>query len=210
MIDFPFHHAKIILTCAVIGLVAGALIYFVMIPLNWQLSNSQQEVIQKRQELVDIGQEIINYQRAITEFSKLKVEQESINLIFPAREKMVFLVEALEGAVSAAGMSPGLKISDKKEEQWASAKSTAKSKDRALPLVKGLNKIEEVPYTLELSGTYRQMIDFFHYFANLPYLSEVTQTSIKTDSIQNDIAQTLINIGTATIQLQGIFFINGE
>ena len=213
MVDFPFHHAKIILTFVLIVLVAAVMIFFVMIPLDRHLVESQQEIVQKKQELADIGEEIINYQTAIAELSKVKAEKESVDLIFPIREKMVFLVEALEGAVSAAGMLPELKISDKKEEQAVSvSKSSAKSKgkDKDASIVNGLKEIEEIPYTLELSGNYRQMTDFFNYFANLPYLSEVTRLSVKTDSAQNDITKDLVNLGAAAIQLQGIFFINSE
>ncbi|MDP3993831.1 MAG: hypothetical protein Q8P75_02515 [bacterium] len=208
-----FTHAKIILTFVLIVLVAGAMIFFVMIPLARQLVENQREIVQKKQELADIGEEIINYQTGIAELSKVKAEKESVNLIFPVREKMAFLVEALEGAVSAAGMSPELKISDKKEGRAASvSKSSAESKgkDKDASIVKGLNNIEEIPYTLELSGNYRQMTDFFNYFANLPYLSEVTQLSVKTDSAQNDITKALVNLGTAAIQLKGVFFINSE
>ena len=209
MIDFSLHRAKIILTCAAVIFVVGALIYFVMIPLNRQLAGSQEEILRKRQELVNIDQEIINYQTAIAELSKVKADQDSINLLFPEREEMVFLVAALEDSVSAAGMTPELKITDKKEEQLASG-SKSKTKEKTAPIIKGLNRVEEVPYTLRVSGDYRQMTDFFRYFANLPFLSEITMASVKADSIQNDISKTLINIGTASIQLQGIFFISSE
>ncbi|OGZ53433.1 MAG: hypothetical protein A3B25_03645 [Candidatus Ryanbacteria bacterium RIFCSPLOWO2_01_FULL_48_26] len=209
MIDFSLHRAKIILTCAAVIFVVGALIYFVMIPLNRQLAGSQEEILRKRQELVNIDQEIINYKTAIAELSKVKADQDSVNLLFPEREEMVFLVAALEDSVSAAGMTPELKITDKKEEQLASG-SKSKTKEKTAPIIKGLNRVEEVPYTLRVSGDYRQMTDFFRYFANLPFLSEITMASVKADSIQNDISKTLINIGTASIQLQGIFFISSE
>ena len=197
------------MTCAAVIFVVGALIYFVMIPLNRQLAGSQEEILRKRQELVNIDQEIINYQTAIAELSKVKADQDSVNLLFPEREEMVFLVAALEDSVSAAGMTPELKITDKKEEQLASG-SKSKTKEKTAPIIKGLNRVEEVPYTLRVSGDYRQMTDFFRYFANLPFLSEITMASVKADSIQNDISKTLINIGTASIQLQGIFFISSE
>ena len=209
MIDFSLHRAKIILTCAAVIFVVGALVFIVMIPLNRQLAGSQEEILRKRQELVNIDQEIINYKTAIAELSKVKADQDSVNLLFPEREEMVFLVAALEDSVSAAGMTPELKITDKKEEQLASG-SKSKTKDKTAPIVKGLNRVEEVPYTLRVSGDYRQMTDFFRYFANLPFLSEITMASVKADSIQNDISKTLINIGTASIQLQGIFFISSE
>ena len=197
------------MTCAAVIFVVGALIYFVMIPLNRQLAGSQEEILRKRQELVNIDQEIINYKTAIAELSKVKADQDSVNLLFPEREEMVFLVAALEDSVSAAGMTPELKITDKKEEQLASG-SKSKTKEKTAPIIKGLNRVEEVPYTLRVSGDYRQMTDFFRYFANLPFLSEITMASVKADSIQNDISKTLINIGTASIQLQGIFFISSE
>ena len=197
------------MTCAAVIFVVGALVFIVMIPLNRQLAGSQEEILRKRQELVNIDQEIINYKTAIAELSKVKADQDSVNLLFPEREEMVFLVAALEDSVSAAGMTPELKITDKKEEQLASG-SKSKTKEKTAPIIKGLNRVEEVPYTLRVSGDYRQMTDFFRYFANLPFLSEITMASVKADSIQNDISKTLINIGTASIQLQGIFFISSE
>ena len=205
----PFHHAKIILTCAAVIFVVGALLYFVMIPLNRQLAGSQEEILRKRQELVNIDQGIVNYQTVIAELSKMQDDQNAVSLLFPEREEMVFLVAALEDSVSAAGMTPELKITDKKEELLASG-SKSKTKEKTVPIIKGLNRVEEVPYTLRVSGNYRQMADFFHYFANLPFLSEITMASVKADSIQNDVSKTLVNLGTASLQLQGFFFISSE
>src|SRR3989344_4351066 len=113
MIDFSLHRAKIILTCAAVIFVVGALVFIVMIPLNRQLAGSQEEILRKRQELVNIDQEIINYQTAIAELSKVKADQDSVNLLFPEREEMVVLVAALEDRVSTAGMIPELKITDR-------------------------------------------------------------------------------------------------
>ena len=114
---------------------------------------------------------------------------------------MAILVETLENATARSGVGHILLITDDIEEN----SKTTKPVERA-PLF-NLGGVGEVPFTLEVSGNYRQLVDFLTYLENSPYILEVTRISANANSVQISDSNDLLNTGTAGVKIEGLFFI---
>ena len=128
---------------------------------------------------------------------------------------MLGLVLGVEKATRDSGVTPTLTITDKKENpdpvaargRSASDGQVGQASSRLIP---GLKKVEEIPYTVEVSGNYRQTLDFLTYFENSPFMSELTKLSITADSVQNETTKVLKNTGIATSKVEAVFFIRSQ
>lgn len=196
------NHIKMILIL-VIGIVAGLVIFGIR-PLISKISDTNAQIQKNKQELARIVYEIESYRGLLGELSWAFFEREALKQMFPVRERMVGLVENLEGAALQAGMSPKLSFLDVKESLEANRGGRSLTPKI---MFADLRQIEEVPYTMELSGNYRQYVDFLSNFENLPFLSKITKLTLTADSLQNEKTKELENLGTGKGTVEGLLFI---
>lgn len=193
---------SIFLTLAAIVFFGGAILLFAVTPLLRKIGSAQAAIRASRVELLAVEQKIESYNTAITELAKIQANKEDILRIFPKREAMVNLVQGIESAVTRAGAIPELKITDKKEDPLAA------DIDRgASPVVPGLKDIEEVPYSLTLSGHYRSLTDFLLFIEHQPFVTEFKKFAITAVTVQDETSKALRNTGLASGIFEGVFFI---
>lgn len=200
-------HTRITLILGGIIVVAAVLIMFVVLPLISGIKETHNTIRKTKEEFAHLDSEIKSYKKLSSEFAKISAERQALAVMFPKREEMVVLVEGVESAVNQARVTSRVTITDKKETKMSSAEE--KNINPVL-LVAGLQKIEEVSYALELSGDYRQIVDFLLYLEHLPFISEIVKFTITADTVQNETAKTLRNSGNGTSLIEGIFFIKQQ
>lgn len=191
------------MTLALLVLGVGALLLFAVLPFLKKIATSQLALRAAEINLLGVEQQIQNYKTALAELAKVQTKKEAVLEIFPEREGMEPLVQGLEGAVTRAQGSAELKIIDKKEDLSQSQKSP----DKTAPTVAGLKNIEEIPYTLTLSGNYRVMMDFLSYLEHQQYITVLNKITITAVSEQEETSKTLRNTGLASGLFEGVFFI---
>ena len=196
--------SRIIITVGVVVSAAFALIFFAVMPQMAQIRNAVSGIAGNREQIDKIQRELSGYQMSHSELEKIKNEK-VVQEMFPQRESMAPLVAALENAVKSSGGAHALTIVDKKEEAAAGGGGEQKP---APPVVPGLAHVEEIPYSLEFTGNYRQIVNFLLYLENLPFVSRVTNLSLAAESKQVD--EVVHNTGLATAKIEALFFIKNQ
>lgn len=186
-----------------------ALVLFVVVPVLGKIGELRVELDTSEEAIAKAIMEVENYQAAVKEFKRIAGGSDQITQMFPLRDEMIFLVREIEEAVSVAGASSELKLTDKVEEPKP-VRTAGSAEEVIPPLVSGLVNIEEVPYKLTLNSSYRDLVDFLLKFEHLPYISEITKISITADTEQSEVTKTLINTGSGTSKLEGVFFIRNS
>lgn len=190
-----------------VGIIAMALVlvFFGVRPQLVKLSGLQTAIEENRQEFSFLQAKVVSLEQAAAELEKAAGQKKAIFELFPKRDEMERAVLGLEEAAGAAGTSAVLTITDRLEDANAS-----RSGEKKGPAVAGLKGIEEVPFVLDLSGTYRQLVDFFLNFENSPYVTKITGFSVVADVEVSEQREEPRNTGRATGKAEGIFFMRSE
>lgn len=201
MAEFPPSNHKILLTIGVLLLLAGLIVFFGIVPLIGAVRTSKASIAQNRAELADLNAKINAFQQTEAKLATVQDEVYDVSELFPVREDSVVIIEALESAVSRAGLDASLSITDTQDQIQISSSSTPP------PVVKNLSGIDQVPYALHFSADYTQLINLFLNLENLPFPTEITDlnTSAQTASTQN--GRALRQTGTAAVEIRGLMFI---
>lgn len=198
------NHSKIALTLIGILIISVALIFFVIMPLLDQVKGTQSRLESSKQKLAGLNLQIESYKVLSEELVRIANDREEVEKIFPIREDMAYLVEGVEKSASLATAAiQNLKITDKLEDLFARQGTPS----AAPPLIAGLKKIEEVPYSLELSGDWRRLEDFTLYSENLPYITQFSKLTVTADQEANEATRIITNTGLGTAKFEGVLFI---
>src|SRR3989344_1453881 len=157
------NHTKIVAALLSIAALSIALIFFGIRPLLAKISETEIAVAKSVSEIETLTKKIEEYKQAKTKLELARFEKETLSQMFPIREDAVYLVESLEDALAKTGLTATLSITD--DEESNSRAPAEKSK----VLIQNLTKIDEVAYTLEYIGNYRESVDFLLYAENLPF-----------------------------------------
>lgn len=191
-----------LVTALVLGF--GILLFFIVFPLLRKVTETQKRIAEDRGQLQALAAEIANYKSLSAQLSKVEAQKQSLATMFPAREDMVYLVAGLESAIDQTGLSSKLSLTDIKEKQ----EQNPAAKEKPLPpLVAGISKLEEIPYTLKVAGDYRALTDLLLRFEHLPFITVPDKLSVAADTAQAADPETFLNVGTATAKLEGVLFI---
>ena len=205
MRDFPLGNSRISVTIFAIALICAAMLYFLIVPEAATVGKIAADVGASRQGAADISAEVKSYEDSYAALDSVSGGKETFENMFPTRENMVNLIQGLEDAAARSGVTETLTLSDRLETP------ANKGADKPKPsLARGLVKIEEIPYTMEVSGTYRQILDFFLSLENQPFISEVGKFTAAADSISDKETETVRNTGTAAAKIEGSIFIRAE
>ena len=176
--------------------------FFVIRPELANISGTQGEIAQSRKELRSLGDQVASFQQASSELKKVADGRKEIANLFPNRTDLEGVVIGLEDAAASSGIQMSIKITDALETPLY--QNTDKPK---APTVAGLTSVEEVPFTMQVAGTYAQLTDFFLFLDNAPYLTKITSLSVvgdKNEGQQKDVEPK--NNGLASGQATGMFF----
>ncbi len=179
----------------------GVLVLLAILPQLRQIRKTTIEIAGNKQELSRLAQELQGYKTLAVELQGVEAEKVKLTEMFPKREAMVGLVEGLETAAANSGVEHKLTITDRQENPETTKLISSPS------VVLGLRQIEEVPFVLELTGNYRQILDFLIYFENLNFMSEFLSFAVTAESEQNEFTESLVNTGKAAAKIEGRFFI---
>lgn len=203
MKNFKFN-TRFVLTILFVAFGTGILLLVVISPLLNKLTDTQKKIKENEGKLLEIAAEIANYKVLSANLLKVTETKVRLSTMFPPREEMVSLVLGLESAVQKAGLSSKLVIVDVKEKQERAA--GAKEKPPAA-IVSGLVSLEEIPYLLEVSGSYRALTDLFIFLEHLAFATVPDKLTVSADQEQITGQKDLSNTGTATAKLEGLLFI---
>ncbi|MDP3741456.1 MAG: hypothetical protein Q8R08_03995 [bacterium] len=196
---------KLVLIILGIVLGAGVVVGLVCLPLISKVSQTQKQIGETKVKLQVIAAEIENYQKLAFNLSKVSAVKQRLLEIFPPRENSVSLVEGLEGAAAVSGLTISkLTITD---NQTKNETSTGQVEKPLPQLVTGLGLVEEIPYTLQITGDYRGLVDFFSYLEHLPFITIPNKLTVAADQTQTDRAALLQNTGEAAAKLDGMLYI---
>lgn len=191
---------KILITAATIIVVSAVLIFFGLKPLLTKFGSVAENIRKNNSEIADLSSRIEILKQAEAKFSQVESKASDVTGLFPAREDSVTLVESLENAYKRAGLVANLSITDTEELD------PTLSSLRPVKLIKGSIGLDEVPYTLNLTGDYRQLTNLFLYFENSPFLTEIRNLSLAGESVQAESGKTLTT-GIVNAQIEGILFV---
>lgn len=195
---------RLVLIILAIFLGAGVLLLLVISPLFHKVIQTKEKIKANEEKLLEIAAEIANYKTLSANLLKVSETKTWLSAMFPAREEMVSLVLGLESAADRADFVHKLVITDFKEKQEQSVGAKEKP---PLQIVSGLASLEEIPYQLQVSGSYRQLADLFLYLEHLPFITVPNKLTIIADQVQPVGLENLGNTGVAAARLDGLLFI---
>lgn len=208
MNDISFKSARIVSTAIAVAAMAAALIVIIVVPQMNAITEIRGRIEETRAQTAAVVAEVKSYEQSFVELNRIGSSREDIAQMFPDRESMVSLVAGLEASVSAAGAGHRLTIVDLKEQAVAAGARQIDIKPR-FALVPNTIQLEEVPFTVEVVGSYRSLADFFLGLENSGFITVINKLSITADAEQNDNGD-LVSIGTGTGVFDGVFFVRSE
>ncbi|HLG93374.1 MAG TPA: hypothetical protein VI546_00895 [candidate division Zixibacteria bacterium] len=204
------HSAQIVITALGFAAAAILLIVFLVIPLLRDIAGTNQNIRAVYEELAEIRAESQSFQNLKTSFEQYAKERQTLAAMFPAREEMVSLVVNLENSMSGAATEGTLDLFDSTEEALRVGNRAGSQATPAEPAIAGLSGIEEVPFELQIGGSYRQILDFLFYIENSLAVTNFQKLSITADTEQVGSEGGLLNTGAGSGTLGGIFFIKQQ
>lgn len=201
-----FSSLKIRTGLMIIGFFGGAAVILVLVilPFLAKIQEAQAQIATSLHALKKLEAEIQSARKLSQELEQVKDLEKRLSEIFPAREEMKSAVEKLEEAASEAEVSHELKIIDYFEETFQ--KQGKGSALPPVPVFSGLSQLEEVPYSLEISSDYPELLTFFWNLNQKPSVTEVKQIKITADTEDAGEGK-LRNTGSGVAKIEGIFFI---
>ena len=203
MTGFSGTRSHLLLTALAIILICLSVFFLGVIPQLRNFNSKQEQIRSSKQELATLEGSIATLQQAEQKLQQIDVEFDQVVKIFPLREDSVVLVEKLEDAIARAGLVASLTIVDTKETE-----QNQKGQENTPPVLANLVRLEEVPYSLRVSGSYRQITDFFIYLENGTLPTEFTNLSLSAELTRaSGVGTTSVKTGQITAEIKGVFFI---
>jgi len=193
---------RILMSVGVIILLAGILIFAAVMPLLSKVRASQARIKAGQEKIAELDIAISNYRQVVTKLDKVNDTAGAVLGIFPVREDSVALVEALEASIQKSGINASVNIIDPAEDQQRNVPPTK--------LIKNLSGVEEVPYSLNILGSYRQIVNLFSYFENMPYFTEISKLSLSSVSTSDQGGKNVRRTGEGAGELRGVLFIKSQ
>ncbi|HEX9503102.1 MAG TPA: hypothetical protein VF974_02150 [Patescibacteria group bacterium] len=125
--------------------------------------------------------------------------KQSISESVLKREDLQLAIQKIESAALATKVSESMAIVDETDP----LKKGSVDKQ----LINGKSFITEVPYTLNVSSDFRQLIDFMRYMEHLPHFTEVSRISLQASGGSADSKGTFSHSGTIIGSIESVFFI---
>ena len=203
MTGFSGTRSHLLLTALAIILICLSVFFLGVIPQLRNFNSKQEQIRSSKQELATLEGSIATLQQAEQKLQQIDVEFDQVVKIFPLREDSVVLVEKLEDAIARAGLVASLTIVDTKETE-----QNQKGQENTPPALANLVRLEEVPYSLRVSGSYRQITDLFIYLENGTLPTEFTNLSLSAELTRaSGVGTTSVKTGQITAEIKGVFFI---
>lgn len=197
-------NSKIFLSFAGLLIAAALLLLFIVLPQLRRVSELRVGIAGNQQQMQLLEERLRAYEAAKSRLRELSGEQAALRLLFPKREELVAAVEAMEAAVAAAGVESELIITDYKTLADSGIKVTEKPKP---PLAPGLLGIEEVPFTLRVTGSYQGLTNFFRYLEHMRLLARFGSMEETAELEKAEGDKKPRNTGRGIAVLEGVFFI---
>ena len=188
------------------GLIAAAavLVFLIIMPQLRGTSELRSGIAGNERRLQIIGERLRAYEAAKAQLSELSTQQAALRLLFPEREELVVAVESVESAAAIAGVESELAITDYKTLADSGVKVTEKPRP---PLAPGLTAVEEVPFTLKVTGNYQALANFFRYLEHEQALVRFGSMETTAELEKGEGEKKPRNTGRGEAVLEGAFFI---
>jgi Tfp pilus assembly protein PilO len=156
--------------------------------------------IDKQTELKTVGEQITAYKNSQADLNAVQ-NKDRITSAILERENLEVAVQEIEAAATASGVESSISIHD----------DPATLKDQAAsPVVQDKVKIDEIPYTLSVSGPYESVLKFIKYLEHLPHFTEISQIGMNATTTLSSGETTARHDGSVTSTIDAVFFIKSK
>jgi len=178
-----------------------ALYLFLLKPYMEKVNTLFNEATAKQTEYQAILDQILVYQSSQVELDSVNDRELLANSILE-RNTLQEVIEELEAGAAKAGVSEQLKIQETLDP---------KGKPRPTkPVIQGLNKVDDIPYTVTVSGNYLAIVRFMQYLEHLPHFTEVTSISLNAGVGETLETGQILNAETMTGFIDAVFMVRKE
>jgi Tfp pilus assembly protein PilO len=183
------------------GFLAAVILYTMVVRPNIAgIDQLYSKSIDKQTELKTVGEQITAYKNSQSDLNAVQ-DKDRITGAILERENLEIAVQEIESAAAAAGVESSITIHDDK----------ATLKDQAAnPVVSDKIKIDEIPYTLSVSGSYESVLVFIKYLEHLPHFTEISQIGMNATATLVSGESTARHDGNVTSTIDAVFFIKSK
>lgn len=183
---------------SVCGFIASVIIFAFLIRPNLNQVGALYSVgITKHTQLKDLLDQIIAFKNSESDLNKVQNKDNILNSILE-RENLQVAIRELEAAALVSTTEEGMTIHEALNPTEEAA---------AKQIIEGNPDIVEVPYVVNISGTYVSLVNFLSYIEHLPHFTEATKVSLSTTTTNTDNSGTTLHSENLTGVINAVFFI---
>lgn len=196
---------KNLLTIAVLVSVIILLVIFLVLPMMARVRDTRTKILANQETVAAQLTQINEFRAAESNLVQIRGSLEEVLGLFPVREDSVVLVETLESAISRSQIAGvKIKLTDAKESELARGGGPGAAATEPARTA-NLKNLEEVPFTMSVSGTYRNLTDLLFYSENARFNIQINDLNFKAELTQLEDGGT-VNTGIANGIFKGTLF----
>ncbi len=174
---------------SVLGFGISLILFFLLVQPNLdKVSALYSEAAAKRTEHQTLLGQILAYKSSQSEIASVSNKDFILNSVLE-RNKLQVAIEELEAGAFLAGVGESMSIREELDEAGKSKPAPA--------VIQGNSDIDEVYYTVTVSGPFISMVKFIQYAEHLPHFTEILKISLRSSDDSPQI------VG----ELEGIFMV---
>lgn len=185
----------------VAGFLSAVGLYTLLVRPNISGVNKQyMKSVDAQTELKTLSEQVTAYKNSQADLNSVSNKSRIINAILE-RENLEVAIKEIEAAAAASGIESGLAIHDDEA-------STALQKIK--PVVGGKIGVDEVAYTLSISGPYQSVLVFISYLEHLPHFTEISAINLSAATSLAGTDAIVEHDGNVLGTIDAVFFVKGK
>ncbi len=184
----------------VLGLVATLTIFGVVIYPNLEeVHQLYVKATQKRTDLETLAEQILAYKNSQADLNAAQDKNKVLTRIL-ARENLQVAIAEIESAAQASEVEEVLRI----EEQFDASGVPISTKN----IIQNENLSTEVGYTLQINGTFGNVLRFIQYMEHLPHFTEIENINFNTVTDNSSSGEGISkHADKLTVTIEGVFLV---
>jgi Tfp pilus assembly protein PilO len=185
---------KIFIICSIGIIVSLGLFFAVVNPTLSQIDDAKNQVSSKQSELQTLEEQIVTYKNSQTDLAQAS-QKDIIDSILVKRQDLTLPIQEIEQAAVISGVTESMQIQDPSLSQVSTP-----------AVVSGKATLDEIPYSLAVSGNFNQLVTFMQYLEALPHFTEVSGFDFSASAGQSNSGQLFLHSGNITGTINAVFF----
>lgn len=182
---------------SIAGFITSVLIFIFLIRPNLnQVSESYDAAVKKQTELKALSDQIVAFKNSESDLNKVQNKDKILNSILE-RENVQVAIREIESAALLSSTEEGMTI----QENLNPAAEASKL------VIIGNPNIDEVLYTINISGSFTSLIKFLQYMEHLPHFTEMIKISLGASTTGTDVSGVPEHSGNLTGAINAVFFV---